>query len=248
MAGVAVPIEDARLKAVFSYPHFSEAHYEAVLCDLRALGIVGIAIAGELKVGNAKLIGKGCTSVVCLGATERSQVALKIRRSDSNRESLGIEATNLEFANSFGVGPRIYGARKNAISMEYIRGQNFARWLEGEVQTEEVRRKVMDILEQCLLLDLHGLDHGELSDAKKHIMIGENGKAYIIDFESSSRSRKCRNLSSVVSYLFYKESVSRLLCMHIAWEKNTLNEIMKGYKAAPSERSFEELTSYLKLY
>jgi len=248
MAGVVVPIEDGRLKAVFSYPHFIEAHYEAVLRDLRGLGAEGVVLAGELEVGNARLIGKGCTAVVCLGVIRGRQVALKIMRSDSSRESLEGEASNLEFANSFGVGPRLYGARKNAIAMEHIRGENFARWLEGETRTEAVRRAVLDTLWQCLALDIHGLDHGELSDAKKHIIISEGGRACIIDFESASRSRKCRNLTSVVSYLFYKESVSRLLGMHIAWDRKTLTKIMKGYKTAPSERFLEALTSHLKLY
>lgn len=248
MAGVIVPLEDARLKAVLSYPHFSDAHYEAVLEDLRALGAEGIALAGDLEVGDARLIGKGCTAVVCLGVIRGRQVALKIRRSDSSRESLEGEASNLEFANSFGVGPKLYCARRNAIAMEHIRGQNFARWLEGGPRTDAVRRAVLDVLGQCLSLDLHGLDHGELSDAKKHIIISEAGRAYIIDFESASRSRKCRNLTSVVSYLFFKESVSRLLMAHIAWDRKTLAEIMKGYKAAPSDRLLEALTSHLKLY
>lgn len=248
MAGVVVPLEDGRLKAVFSYPHFSDAHYEAVLGDLRALGVERVVLAGELEVGDAKLIGKGCTAVVCIGMIGDRQVAVKIRRSDSPRESLEVEASNLEFANSFGVGPSFFGARKNAIAMEHIRGHNFARWLEGKPHTAAVRRAVVDILEQCLSLDMHGLDHGELSDAKKHIIIRENGRACIIDFESASRSRKCRNLTSVVSYLFFKESISRLLAMHIDWDKKVLTDIMKGYKVAPSDCVLGELTSHLKLY
>ncbi|MBC7126926.1 MAG: hypothetical protein ABC585_03875 [Candidatus Methanosuratincola petrocarbonis] len=248
MAGVVVPIEDGRLKAALSYPHFSAAHYEAVLRDLRGLGIEGAILAGELEVGDARLIGKGCTAVVCLGVIGGRKVALKIRRSDSSRESLEGEASNLEYANSFGVGPRLYGARKNAIAMEHISGKNFARWIEAESRTGAVRRAVQDILGQCLALDMHGLDHGELSDAKKHIIISEGGRARIIDFESASRSRKCRNLTSVVSYLFYKESVSRLLGMHLSWDRKTLTEIMKGYKAAPSEQFLEALIAHLKLY
>ncbi|MDI9609650.1 MAG: hypothetical protein QFX34_05150 [Candidatus Verstraetearchaeota archaeon] len=245
---VVVPLEDRRLKAVLSYPHFSDAHYEAVLGDLRALGVQWVVLAGGLEVGDARLIGKGCTSVVCIGMIGDRQVALKIRRSDSSRESLEAEASNLEFANSCGVGPRLFGARKNAIAMEHIRGQNFVRWLEGKPHTEAVRRAVVDILGQCLSLDMNGLDHGELSEAKKHIIINEDGKACIIDFESASRSRKRRNLTSVVSYLFFKESVSRLLAMHINWDKKVLTDIMKGYKADPSERVLVTLTSHLKLY
>ncbi|MEN3035095.1 MAG: hypothetical protein ABC537_02215 [Candidatus Methanosuratincola sp.] len=248
MAGVVVPLEDVRLKAVFSYPHFSCAHYEAVLADLRALEVEGVALVGDLEAGDARLIGKGCAGVVCMGVIRGHNIALKIRRSDSPRESLEGEAACLEYANSFGIGPRLYGARRNVIAMEHISGKNFAKWIEEEPRTEAVKRAVLDILGQCLSLDLHGLDHGELSDAKKHIIISEGCRARIIDFESASRSRKCRNLTSVVSYLLFKESVSRLLRAHLTWDRKILAQIMKKYKAAPSDRVLEALATHLKLY
>lgn len=248
MAGVVVPLEDVRLKAVLSYPRFSEAHYEAVLVDLKELSVEGVVIAGELKVGDARLIGKGCAAVVCIGVVGGRNVALKIRRSDTPRESLEGEASNLRFANSFGVGPKLYGASRNAIVMEHISGKNFARWLKAEPRREAVKRVVLDVLRQCLSLDLHGLDHGELSDAKKHIIISYWCRALIIDFESASRSRKCRNLTSAVSYLFFKESVSRLLKAYLEWDKQILTRIMKEHKASPSERVLEVLNTHLKLY
>ncbi|MEJ5293444.1 MAG: hypothetical protein WHS82_07610 [Candidatus Methanosuratincola sp.] len=249
MAGtVALPIEDGRLKAIFSYPHFSDAHYQAVLGELKALQVEGIVLAGGLEVGEVRIIGKGCTAIVCLGVIGGREVAVKIRRSDSSRESLEGEGANLEYANSFGVGPKIFGSTRNVIAMEHIQGKVLPRWLEEAPRREAVRRAVLDILMQCHSLDAHGLDHGELSDAKKHIIIDKSGGARIIDFESASRSRRCRNLNSVVGYLLFKDSISRMLGAHIEWDRKRLSEIMKGYKAAPSERGLEALIYHLKLY
>ncbi len=245
---VVLPLEDRRLKAVFSYPHFSRRHYEAVIGDLRRLGVDGVVLAGELEAGEAKMIGKGCTAVVCLGLMHGLPVAVKIRRSDSCRESLEGEGSNLEFANSFGVGPRLFGVSKNAIAMEHIRGLNLARWLESGPQSETVKYMVREVLEQCHALDSHGLDHGELSNAKKHIIIKEGGGACIIDFESASRTRKCRNLTSVVNYIFFKDSISRLIGLHIGVDRKMLSEIMMRYKASPSDRALGALFSHLKLY
>ena len=42
-----------------------------------------------------------------------------------------------------------------------------------------IKKTLESLLSQCYLLDLHGIDHGELSDLKKHVII--NNRVNIID-------------------------------------------------------------------
>ena len=48
-------------------------------------------------------------------------------------------------------------------------------------------------------MPLRGLDHGQLSWAPKHIIIGE--KVTLIDFERASTKRQAKNLSALFGYL-----------------------------------------------
>lgn len=245
-----IDLDDPRLKEVLSYPSFSEGHYAAVISELRRLAIRGIIPAGGLELGRGRLVGKGCTSVVCMGARDGKNVALKIRRVDACRKSFQTEGANQEYANSFGIGPKIYGYTENVIAMEYIDGAPLIKWLEEGAPSPIVARAVGEVLRQCYLLDVNRLDHGELSEAKRHIMVGRKGEAFIIDFGRSSRSRKCRNFTSIVNYLFFKESVSRLLKAYIRWDQEEVLRIAKDYKGkdVPSENALFELIRHIKLY
>ena len=68
------------------------------------------------------------------------------------------------------------------------------------INTEIIRRMIKSLLNQCYKLDLYGIDHGELSDLRKHVII--NQRVNIIDFDSSSTNRKTSNLTSCIQYLF----------------------------------------------
>ncbi|MDI9644748.1 MAG: RIO1 family regulatory kinase/ATPase [Candidatus Verstraetearchaeota archaeon] len=244
----ALGLGDERLREVFSFPRFSEGHYRSVQGDLLSIGVEALLSFGEVEIGGVKVIGKGCTGIVCLGVVRGRKVALKILRSDSVRNTLEEEGKNLELANSFGVGPGVVDFRRNVIAMEFVLGMPLIRWLEGEPRSSKVRAALAEVLKQCRALDEIGLDHGELSDARKHILIEGNGRARIIDFESASRTRRCRNLTSVVSYLFLSGTLSELLRAHVKWNEETVRWLMRKYKVAPSESSFRELISHLKLY
>ncbi|MDD1776393.1 MAG: hypothetical protein LUP94_03460, partial [Candidatus Methanomethylicus sp.] len=109
----------------------------------------------------------------------------------------------------------------------------------------QVRGAVLELLEQCFRLDAGGVDHGELSDSKKHIIVNRLGKPHIIDFETASRKRKCRNLVSMVGYLFFKDSIGELLKPHFVWDKEALKEIIRHYKAQPSAENYRKVCAHL---
>jgi putative serine/threonine protein kinase len=240
-----VACDDKRLIAVFSYPHFSDAHYQRVLDDVKKIGAEYLLSKGPFEIGEVSVLGKGWVGIVSEAIVGRKEVALKIRRSDANRANMNNEARLLEVANSFGVGPRLLGFTENVLAMEFIDGVFMPKWLKGMPRVESVRSAVGGLLEQCFRLDTGGIDHGELSDAKKHIIINSKDQAYIIDFETASTSRKCRNLVSIISYLFFKDSIGALLTPYFAWDKESLKSIIKKYKMNPSKSLYNEIQCHL---
>jgi putative serine/threonine protein kinase len=240
-----VACDDKRLIAVFSYPHFSDAHYEKVLDGVRKIGTECMLSKGTFEIGEIRVLGKGWVGIVSEAIVGGKEVALKIRRSDANRASMNNEARLLESANSLGVGPKLLGFTENVLAMEFIDGALMPKWLKGMPKVEDVRSAVGELLEQCFQLDKGGIDHGELSDAKKHIIINGQGRPYIIDFETASTSRKCRNLASIIGYLFFKDSIGTLLTSYFTWDKEFLKNIIKKYKMNPSEGLYEGIRCHL---
>ena len=70
--------------------------------------------------------------------------------------------------------------------------EQLIKWL-TEVLTK-LKKTVKKVLEDCYRLDQLGLDHGELSNISKHVIVGK--KTTLIDFESSSTNRRVSNVTS----------------------------------------------------
>ena len=236
-----IPLEDERLKKLFSYPRYSEQNYKRVMEELTTLGVKGIVSLGRLEMDGLRVVGKGCVGIVLAGILGQEKVALKVLRADANRTSLMEEARLMSVANMRKVGPKIIASNDRVIAMEYIDGKYFSKWLEDPPVTEKVRYVVQELLSQCYKLDEAGLDHGELSDAKKHILIDGRGRPYIIDFETASIKRRCRNLIAMLSYLFFKGSIATIIGRYLRWDKGSLKGLIKVYKDTPSKIAYKEI-------
>jgi len=163
--------------------------------------------------------------------------------------SLGLEGEILKEVNKAGIGPRTIAVKDTVIAMEYIRGEFFSEWLKARrvIDRNNVRMVVKGLLGQCWTLDNIGIDHGELSDAKKHVLIDQQGTPRIIDFESASRERTCRNLVSIAGYLFFKKKIADCLRVHLSWDDSKLKELLKDYKRLRSQHAYEKILEELRL-
>lgn len=232
---------DERLRGLFSYPRFRGEHYGRVLSDLKHLGVVSIERLGRQDLGEMSVLGKGCVGLVVAGRVGNKRVAVKILRADANRADLRGEAANLREANAVGVGPALYGEGEIVLVMEYIEGDFLTEWLKGPQPKEGAVHVLRSLLDQCRRLDSAGLDHGELSDAKRHVIVDRRGAPFIIDFETASRSRTCRNLTAMVNYLFFKESVAMLTGRFLCLEREALRDALRDYKREPSDEAYGRL-------
>lgn len=236
-----IPIGDERAKKALSYPKFVEGFYRKVLTDLRDLRVEGILSEGRIRIDNLRVLGKGCAAIVLLGVLKGSEVALKVLRADADRSSLRREGEILRIVNASGIGPRVLAVKDMVIAMEYIKGEVFLKWLKVQTDTGKVRRVVKDLLTQCFTLDKMGIDHGELSEAKKHILIDEKDMPRIVDFETASTMRKSRNVVSIAGYIFFKKCVSEALRRHISWDDRKVKSLLGEYKMTPSLENFEKI-------
>lgn len=231
---------------VLGYPRCSRDELESRVSELKSMDVKGIIFEGSSMIGKLNILGKGCVSVVVKAVLDNRTVALKIRRLDADRESMEREANFLNIANSVDVGPKLVAMSKNFLVMQLADGEKMVDWIKHDLEDQQVRSVARQVLEQCFRLDGIGLDHGELSNLNKHVIVGEN--VTIIDFESASTGRRVANVTAATQCLFIGSAIARTVRSVLKIDsKDAIIHSLKKYKNYVSKENFESLVSVLKL-
>lgn len=228
--------------SILCYPRLTSKELQERLLELKKLGIKALEFGGEKEVFGVKVLGKGCVGIVTIAHRGNEKVALKIRRVDADRVKMQNEAALLKKANLLNVGPKFLAVTRNFLLMQFVNGKLLPEWLNKHKQKVVVEKVLRDILEQCWRLDKAGLDHGELSQAPKHIIVNEKSVPFIVDFESASLNRKPSNVTSICQFLFLSgfiaEKTTRIFGKK---DKEQILEALRNYKKAGTRESFENL-------
>jgi len=245
-------LRDKRYAAILCYPRYDSKETVKRIRELKRLGVEALEFVGEKTAFNVPVLGKGCVGIVVRALLDKERVALKIRRVDADRIGMQHEAEMLKTANKVGVGPSFIGMSENFLLMEFVEGTLLPEWikkLKGKGTRNRIRQVLRDVLEQCWLLDQTGLDHGELSRAPKHIIIGRDNKAYIVDFETASIQRRVSNVTSVCQYLFIGSQTAKTILRKLGKvNQETLITALKNYKQNRTRENFNKTLRVCKLY
>ncbi|HXV65660.1 MAG TPA: serine/threonine protein kinase [Nitrosopumilaceae archaeon] len=235
---------------IIGYPKASKRQIESRISQMKKLGINSISFQGDLQLNSINVLGKGYVGIVVLAKKQNEKVAVKIRRTDSQRKEMQSEAKLLKIANSVGVGPSLIGSTKDIMIMDYLVGKKIGIWireLQGRRSVSKLKTVIRKTLEDCYNLDRIGLDHGELSSITKHVIIG-NSKTTIIDFESASTKRRVSNVTSATQGIFIGSGISKSIKkLYKIPSKDIMINVLRSYKHNPSKESFDNLLKVLKL-
>ena len=235
---------------ILGYPNATKRQIKSRINELEKLKIKSICLTGPTTIGNLEILGKGYVGVVVLVKRGNKEVALKIRRTDSQRENMKNESILLKLVNSVNVGPKIIDVSKNFLVMEYIEGEKFSNWIEmlkGSGSAKQLKSTIKNVLEDCYRLDQIGFDHGELSNISKHVIVGKT-KVTIIDFESSSTKRRPSNITSITQAFFIGSGIAKQAQrIYKNSSKEKIIDALKSYKQEKTRENFEKLLKVLKL-
>jgi len=243
-------LENEPYSTIIGYPKATKRQIKSRVSELEKLKVKSIAFTGPTTVNNLEILGKGYVGVVVLAKKARKKIALKIRRTDSQRKEMRNESILLKEANNVNVGPKILDSSKNFILMEYLDGSKISDWineLKGKGSSEKLRSIIRQILEDCYRLDQIGFDHGELSNISKHVIVTARGPV-LIDFESSSTKRRVANVTSATQAIFIGSGISKKV-NHIykTPKKNDIIQVLREYKYEQTRESFDKLLEKLRL-
>lgn len=219
-----------------SYPSSSIEESINRLSKLLSMGLSHLACEKVGEMFSPALIGKGVRGVVLKGLLGGEVVAVKLLRTDSAVASMEREAQLHSLANNLGIGPRLIKHTKEAIVMEFVEGVGLGEYIASK--PEGLQLVVDDVLKQCYVMDVNGLDHGQLTDSSNHVIVRENNRPKIIDFSHASNTRKTSNLTSFASYL-----MKTVLDKHR--EDREIRQLLRLYKETKSARAYEQVREKL---
>jgi len=229
---------------ILGYPKASSRQLRSRISELEKLKIRSISFAGQTTIGSLQILGKGYVGVVVLAKKGNNVIALKIRRTDSQRSEMQSEAKLLRLVNTVNVGPKLYDVSKNFLVMEYLEGDKIGDWiqyLQGTGSSKKLKSVVRTILEDCYRLDQMGFDHGELSSISK-------SRSTLIDFESSSVNRRVSNVTSVTQAIFIGSGIAKKVQrIYKIPPKQKIIDVLRIYKQEQTRRSFDDVLKILKL-
>ena len=235
---------------ILGYPKATNRQITSRINELEKLKIKSILLTGPTTLGKLAILGKGYVGVVVLAKNGNKYVALKIRRTDSQRKDMKNESILLKLVNSVDVGPKMFAVSKNFLVMEYIEGEKISNWinlLKGVGSAKKLKFTIRKILQDCYKLDRLGFDHGELSNVSKHVIVGKT-KSTLIDFESSSTKRRPSNVTSITQAFFVGSGIARKTQkIYKNPPKEKIINALKQYKQEKSQENFEQLLKILKL-
>ena len=160
---------------------------------------------GSTRLGNLRVLGKGKTGVVVL---VEGNMALKIRRVDSPKESLELEARLQLWAE--GVAPKVFDYGRNFILMEFVPGRHLTR--------DESPEVLMDLLERARRLEELKIEHRELVHPWKNVLVTRE-RTYILDYDSASMRESAFNVNKILNAYGLHELARRYKRREMSFEE-----------------------------
>ena len=236
--------------SVLTYPRISLGSAKSRIKQLEKIGVTGIVFEGHARIGRLGILGLGTVGVAVRAEANGQSYALKIRRTDANRANMDEEARIATLANKVGVGPEVKAHTRDLILMKLLRTEELDEWLRGlrgQGKRNEAREMVHSILNQCRKLDIMGIDHGQLSNLRKHAVVAE-GSPWIIDFESAATTRKPRNVTTAAQYLLIGGRLSPLMRRTLGIrDTGPLLKLLSEYKREMSDYRYARILEGLRI-
>ncbi|WP_456374391.1 protein kinase [Methanocaldococcus sp.] len=160
------------------------------------------------KVEIIDVLGKGHRGVVLKGIYNNKEVAIKIPRKDSPKNTIKNEAMILKMLEKYNIAPKVYDYGEDYLIMEFIDGEELKSAVD-KLEKNKLLKVVEDILRITLKLDNLGIEHKEIQGGR-HFLI-TNEKTYIIDFDKAKIKKTTKNFTGAIALLFGEGKISKTI-------------------------------------
>ncbi len=194
-------VEELLVNNLFKWQQLSTTHI--FFEDLYVYKITKTELLQTLeakKIHDTHYFAHGKRGVIYTGMLGRTKVAIKTKKTESMAtDSIENEAIMLKNANKKGIGPRLLLASKDYVVYEFIEGVLLRDWLPTATRGQK-KKVLLEVLQQCFVLDTMHITKEEMHHPYKHIIITKK-KPVMIDFERARKTLKPQNVTQFCEVL-----------------------------------------------
>jgi len=166
-------------------------------------------------------------------------VAIKVKREESvAKERMKNEAKWLKVLNKHNIGPKLLFFGENYLTYKFVEGEFILDWVEKS-SAEDIKKILLNVLSQCFVMDKLKVNKEEMHHPMKHILVGNDNKPTLIDFERCYKTEKPHNVTQFVDFICRSEK--ELGARKIVVDIDGLRKLAKEYKESYSKESFKEI-------
>jgi len=189
----------------------------------------------SLKLSELAFVSKGYRGLVFKASLNGQKVAVKVKRSDAEKENL-IER---EF-NFLKHLQKLYGSSSPAPAPIFLGKELLVmEWIEGEALKEMSPEVLIAAAETALLLDEAKVEHRELKGGKHLFYIKEEKRVRVIDFESARFSENPRNFLQLLGAYLLNPSKK------IKAKRERAMEVIELYRSGERSLALKKLQELL---
>tara|TARA_Y100000310_G_C20636986_1_gene791718 strand:- start:872 stop:1501 length:630 start_codon:yes stop_codon:yes gene_type:complete len=137
------------------------------------------------------------------------------------------EAEWLLKLNEKGVGPKLLYYSSDFIAYEFVEGEMIKDFV------GDVKPVLVNVLEQCYIMDKMGMNKLEMHHPLKHVLIGK--KVVLIDFERCYYTPKPKNVSQFCTFI-----------VRYGYSREKLLPLVRKYKKSYLKKDFLRILNYVQ--
>ncbi len=175
---------------------------------------------------------------------ELIKVAIKTKRPESKAENrIENEAYWLKVLNPLGIGPGLFFSAEDYLVAEFLEGELIEDWL-AKNEKREIKKVLLQLLEQCRILDELEVNKEELHHPHKHIIVDHLNHPVMIDFERCTKVERPQNVTQFLEFLSRMEK--KLDQKEIKLSRELLKKAAREYKQDFSYPKFEIIVKIIR--
>lgn len=157
------------------------------------------------EVEDLRKLSEGWRGIIYRGKWEGRDVSVKVAKSSDVVKAIQKEADILERLKGLEMFPQILTKGEDFFVYTFIEGEPYGRL---KLCPEEERRVLRTVLRAAYELDKMGIKRDEFSSIDKNVLVGKDGKVYILDFERGGFKSRPSNLTQFLQLLVRKGYLS----------------------------------------
>jgi release factor glutamine methyltransferase len=181
---------------------------------------------------------KGTHGRVFTSLKGKVKYGIKVLNPSSAAKSAIInESEKLKFVNKLGIGPKFkdFNRDLNYLIYTFVDGVPWIKHFETISKTK-IRLVILNVLEQCYVMDKAGFEKTEMKRPNKNLIISETGKPVLIDFERGIFKERCGNVTQFLQYLLNSKFAHHLKDKYeIEFSKEKILNLSKDYMSSKND-------------